>query len=395
MLDFEFYAPTRVMFGKEAMLGLPDRLKQQNISKMLLVHSGGKGAKIPVEDTKRLIEEAGIPYVEFSGIQPNPLLSKVYEGIEVCKKEGIDFVLAVGGGSVIDTAKGICAGAKLKPEEDVWRDYYFPKNRFSDAIPIACVLTIPAAGSEASFGTVVTHDELRMKRYTGGESLCPVFAILNPEYTMTLPPYQTASGVFDIIAHLIERYFVPFENNDISDRMIEAGIRTVLYNAPILVDNPTDYAARAEIMWTGCIAHNKILEMGRTHGDWASHDISHELSGIYDMAHGASLAIIIPAWMKYVNKYSTSKFLQMAHRVFDIDISYDRPDDTIAEMIKRIEDFCLTMGLPTKLSEVDIDDSKFSSMALAALEGRKHVGTGNGTYLLGEEDIIEVFKLAL
>jgi alcohol dehydrogenase YqhD (iron-dependent ADH family) len=310
-------------------------------------------------------------------------------------KENADFILAAGGGSIIDSAKGIAAGVKLPAGEELWRDYYYPKNRFNDALPIGVVLTIPAAGSEASFGTVVTHDELRMKRYTGGESLLPRFAILNPAYTKTLPPHQTASGALDIIAHLIERYFVVYPNVDISDRMIEACIRTMLVNAPILMKTPEQYAARAEVMWTGCIAHNKILEMGRTHGDWASHDIGHELSGQYDVSHGASLALIMPAWMKYVYKHNIPKFLQFSCRVFDVDVAYDRPEEAIEEMIARFESFCKVLGLATRLSEAGIDGSRINLMAENALEGRKHVGTGNGVYLLGKEDVKEVYRLAM
>jgi alcohol dehydrogenase YqhD (iron-dependent ADH family) len=360
----------------------------------LLVHSGGAGTKAAVDDVKGALAQAGIAYAEFSGIKPNPLLFRALEGAEFCKNEHVDFILAVGGGSVIDTAKGIAAGARLKPGEDLWEDYYFPKNRFTDAIPLGVVLTIPAAGSEASFGSVLTHDELRMKRYTGGEPLIPVFAVLNPAYTMTLPPHQTANGVFDIVAHLAERYFVNFPDVDLSDRMIEACIRTMLDSAPTLMEDPQNYAARAEVMWTGCIAHNKILEMGRTHGDWASHDIAHELSGAYDMSHGASLAVIMPAWMKYVYKHNLPKFHQFACRVFDIDVAYDKQERAIQEMIGRLEGFCHSMGLATRLGDAGIDGSRFEHMAEAALAGRKHVGTGNGIVLLGKEDVMRVFELA-
>ncbi|MDR1204352.1 MAG: iron-containing alcohol dehydrogenase [Peptococcaceae bacterium] len=394
MLDFEFYAPTRIIFGKTAMDSLPDQLEKNGAAKVLLVHSGGKGSKAAVDDAKKLMEKAGVQYSEFFGVKPNPLLSKVLEGIEFCKKDPPDFLLAVGGGSVIDTAKGIAAGVRLKDGEDIWKDYYFPKARFKDAIPMGVVLTIPAAGSEASFGTVVTHDELKTKRYTGGEPLLPKFAILNPEYTKTLPPYQTASGVFDIVAHLIERYFVKHPNNDLSDRMIEACIRTMLVNAPILMKDPANYDARAEVMWTGCIAHNKILEMGRTHGDWSSHDTAHELSGQYDMSHGASLAVILPAWMKYVYKHDIPKFLQFSCRVFDVDIAYDHPEAAIEEMIARLENFSHVMGLPTRLKDAGIDDGKFDLMAKTALDGRQYVGTGNGVYLLKEKDVKAVYHLA-
>lgn len=210
------------------------------------------------------------------------------------------------------------------------------------------MLTIPAAGSEASFGLCLTNDKTNSKRYCGGECLIPKFAFLNPEYTMTLPACKTACGVLGIVAHLTERYFVNFPDVDVSDRMIETCIRTMLNCGPIAVHRPDDYAARAEVMWTGCIVHNKILEMGRTHGDWASHDMGHELSGFYDLPHGASLAVIMPAWMKYVYKHNKNKFLQYARRLFDMDIDYAREDDAILEMIARFEAFCRSLGLPIR-----------------------------------------------
>ncbi|MCL2391594.1 MAG: iron-containing alcohol dehydrogenase [Oscillospiraceae bacterium] len=394
MLDFEFYAPTRIMFGRDALAGLPAQLHKAEAKKLFLVHDGSKGTQHIVDEVEQVLKANNISYVEFSGIQPNPLLSRVVDGVKVCKKENIDFILAVGGGSVIDTCKGIAAGVKLKDNEDIWKDYLFPKNRFTDAIPMGVVLTIPAAGSEASFGTVITHDELKMKRYSGGEALLPKFAILNPVFTTSLPPYMTACGVFDILSHLMERYFVNFDHIDLSDRMIEAVARTVLNCAPVLVKDPTNYDARAEIMWAGCVAHNKILEMGRTHGDWASHDISHEISSTYDVAHGAALAIITPAWMKYVYKHNPAKFHQFAVRVFDIDIAYDKMDCIAEELVDRLVNFCKVMGLATTLSEIDIDSSKFELMASNALDGREHVGTGNGIYLLNKEDVLNVLKMA-
>ncbi|MCL2366416.1 MAG: iron-containing alcohol dehydrogenase [Oscillospiraceae bacterium] len=395
MLDFEFYAPTRILFGRDALQTLPDQIQKAKVKKLMLAHDGSTATQFIVDQVEAVLKKHNISYAEFKGIVPNPLLSRVLEGVDFCKEENIDFILAVGGGSVIDTAKGIAAGVKLEAGKDLWRDYLYPKMRVTDAIPIGVVLTIPAAGSEASFGTVITHDELKMKRYTGGESLLPKFAILNPEFTMTLPPYMTACGVFDILSHLMERYFVSFPHVDLSDRMIEAVARCVLNCGPILIDDPMNYDARAEIMWAACIAHNKILEMGRTHGDWASHDTSHEISATYDLAHGAALAIITPAWMKYVYKHNPAKFHQFAVRVFDVDVAFDRMDDAILEMIRRLENFCDTMGLATTLSGAGIDDRKFELMAGNALDGREHVGTGHGIYLLNKEDVLNVLRLAL
>jgi len=395
LLDFQFYCPSRVIFGKNAMESLPDMLKQYGATKVMLLHYGKISTPIPIGEVIDSLKANSIPYVEFTGIKPNPLLSRVRDGIEFCRENRPDFLLAVGGASVIDTAKGIAAGVKLSEGIDIWDDYYFPKNRFSDSLPLGVVLTIPAAGSETSFGTCMTNDETHAKRYTGGECLIPKFAIMNPEFTMTLPPYQTACGVVDIISHLTERYFVNFPNEDLSDRMIEACIRTLLINGPIVMRDPKNYAARAEIMWTGSIAHNKILEAGRTHGDWASHDIGHELSGFYDLTHGATLAIIMPAWMKYVYKHNLAKFEQYARRVFDVDIAFDRQEEVILEMIARFENFSRMMGLPVRISQAGIDDSRLEEMAKSAMAGRKHVGTGNGIVLLGEKEIMDVYRLAM
>jgi alcohol dehydrogenase YqhD (iron-dependent ADH family) len=395
VLDFEFYCPTRVIFGRNAMDSLPVMMKKYEVKRLMLLHYGENSPPIPTGKVIDSLKANNIPYVEFTGIKPNPLLSKVREGIEFCREYKPDFLLAVGGASVIDTAKGIAAGVKLPKDEDVWDDYYFPKHRFKDALPLGVVLTIPAAGSESSFGTCITNDETRSKRYCGGEPLIPKFAIMNPEFTMSLPPYQTACGVLDILAHLTERYFVNFPDVDVSDRMIEACIRTLLINGPMVMRDPNDYAARAEIMWTGSIAHNKILEAGRTHGDWASHDMGHELSGFYDLTHGASLSIMMPAWMKYVYKYNLAKFEQYARRVFDVDIAFDRQEDAILEMISRFEDFCRRLGLPVRISEAGIDDSRFEEMAESAMRGREYLGTGYGIIRFGKKEIMDVYKIAL
>lgn len=395
MLDFEFYCPSRVLFGKIAMQSLPAMLRKYGATKVMLVHYGNESIAVPVGQALELIQAEGIACTQFAGIRANPLLSRVREGIEACRESGADFLLAVGGASVIDTAKAIAAGVKLPQGANIWQDYIFPKKRFSSSLPVGVVLTIPAAGSETSFGICITDDETRAKRYTGGECLIPKFAIMNPEFTMTLPPYQTACGVVDIIAHLAERYFVNFPDVDLSDRLIEACIRTLLINGPVVLRDPLDYAARAEIMWTGSIAHNKILEAGRTHGDWASHDIGHELSGFYDMTHGATLGVIMPAWMKCVYSHNPAKFEQFARRVFDVDIAFDRREDVILEMIRRFEAFIRMMGLPARLSEAGINDARFAEMARSAMAGRKHVGTGNGIVLLGEQEILEVYRMAL
>lgn len=394
MLDFVYYAPTRYIFGRTAMDHLARALQENHAQRVLLVHYGEESPPLPVGRTRKILKESGFEYKEFTGIRPNPLLSRILEGIEFCREYKPDLILAVGGASVIDTAKSIAAGVKLNQEEDLWEDYIFPKNRFKASLPVGVVLTLPAAGSEMSFGLCVTNDKTREKRYTGGECLIPKFCIANPEFTFTLPPYQTACGVFDIFSHLNERYFVPYTDVDLSDRMIEAIMRSVLIHGAVLVKEPHNYESRAQIMWAGTIAHNKILEMGRTHGDWASHDIAHELSGFYDMAHGSSLAVITPAWMKYVYKHAKPKFLQYARRVFDVDYGFDKENEAIEEMIKRLEGYIRSLSLPLGLKEAGVKKSDFAAMAESAMRGRTNVGTGNGIYLLGKEDIINVYNLA-
>ncbi|GAA3319215.1 hypothetical protein GCM10020331_025200 [Ectobacillus funiculus] len=256
-------------------------------------------------------------FFELGGVKPNPRVSLVREGVSLCKEHNIDFILAVGGGSVIDSAKAIAAGAKY--DGDVWDFFTGKKSTVKDCLPIGVVLTIPAAGSESSDGTVITNEDGLYKRATGHITMRPKFAILNPVLTYTLPSYQTACGITDMMAHILERYFTNEKNVELTDRLCEAALKTIINNAHTVLEDPTNYDARAEIMWSGTIAHNDLLGTGRI-GDWASHDIEHEISGIYDIAHGAGLAIVFPAWMKYVYKHDINRFAQFANRVWDVEI---------------------------------------------------------------------------
>ncbi|MGB9880002.1 MAG: iron-containing alcohol dehydrogenase, partial [Anaerolineae bacterium] len=320
MLDFTFYNPARVIFGRTALDALGDMLGKYGASRVLLHYGGGSIKRSGIyEKIVRILEERGIAYVELGGVQPNPRISLVREGIGLCREAGVDFVLAVGGGSVIDSAKGIAAGVKYPG--DIW-ECYINYRRITDALPIGVVLTVVGAGSETSPGTVITDEATGFKRYTGGECLIPKFAILNPEFTNSVPAYQTACGAADILAHLLERYFTPERNVDLTDRLLEGAMKTVLYQAPIAVKSPTDYHARAELMWAGTLAHNNLLGTGRL-GDWASHDIGHELSAFYDLPHGATLSIIFPAWMRYVHRANLDRFVQLAVRVFGVDLAFE------------------------------------------------------------------------
>jgi alcohol dehydrogenase YqhD (iron-dependent ADH family) len=312
----------------------------------------------------------------------------VREGVALAKQNGIDFILAVGGGSVIDSAKAIAAGALY--EGDVW-DFYTWEAQVTAALPVGVVLTIPAAGSEASTGSVITDWENNNKRHCDSELFRPRFAILNPELTYTLPPYQTACGTADIMAHLMERYFTNEPDVELTDRMIEAVLKTVIGAAPDVLAEPENYAARAEIMWAGTIAHNDLLTTGRV-GDWASHMIEHELSAINDIAHGAGLAVIIPAWMKYVFRHDVRRFVQYAVRVWGVEQDVFDPEKTALCGIARTKDYFKSLGLPTSLSEIGIGDDAFADIAAKC---RKFDGDTVGNFIkLDPQDIVNILTIA-
>lgn len=387
MLNFEFYNPARIVFGKGTEESVGERTA--NFGKNILLHYGGGSIKKngTYDKVLKSLKEQNLNVIELDGVKPNPRLSLVRKGIEICKKENIDFILAVGGGSVIDSAKAIAIGAKY--DKDVW-DFFISNNMAKEAIPIGVVLTIPAAGSESSSSCVITNDEdNNYKRGTQSLAYIPKFAILNPEFCYSLPRYQIACGCSDILAHLIERYFTEVENVELSDRLIEGAVKTILNNAPIAYKDKTNYDAWAEIMWTGTIAHNNLLNMGRI-GDWASHQIEHELSALYDLTHGAGLAIVIPAWMKYVYKHNIDKFYQFATRVFHI-IDEDK-EKAVLKMIERLEKWYCDLDLPIKLSQVNIEPIKFEEMAERAL---LHRGTIGNFKKLVKEDIVEIYNLCM
>lgn len=392
MKDFIFSNPTRIIFGHSAYDFLISELKNYPIQK-LLIHFGGNFAKKSglLKNLEAMLDDNSIPYIELGGVMPNPRLSLVEKGIQLCKKEGVNFILAVGGGSVIDSAKAIAAGCCLSKKENLW-DYYMDNSKtFSSCLPLGVVLTIPATGSESSKGSVITNEKTQAKRSAECDSMIPKFALLNPEITYSLPPYQTACGAADIMSHMMERYFTQVSNTDLTDRLLEGAMRSILYNAPIAMQNPADYNSRAEIMWTGTIAHNGLLDTGRI-GDWGSHMIEHEVSGIYNIAHGAGLSIIFPAWMKYVYHENIPKFIQFSHRVFDIDLDYASPENTILEMIQRLENFFSSLNLPIQLSQIGIDHSRFQEMAEKALINRPFIGHFKKLY---KDDIISILQLAL
>jgi alcohol dehydrogenase len=386
MLNFVFQNKTKIIFGKGTENEVGKETKAYG-SRVLLHYGGGSIKASGLYDTvMKSLKGEGIEVFELSGVKPNPRLSLVREGIKLCRENNIDFILAVGGGSVIDSAKGIGIGVKY--DGDVW-DFYTGKAYAKETLPLGVVLTIPAAGSESSDGSVITNEEGWYKRSTGSPIMRPKFAIMNPELTYTLPAYQTACGAADIMAHVMERYFVTEKDIDFTDRLCEATLRTIVKNVPLALAEPNSYATRAEVMWAGTVAHNDLLSTGRG-GDWASHGIEHEISGIYDIAHGAGLAIVFPAWMKYVYKNDVNRFVQFATRVWDVEPDFNHPERTAQEGIERMKSFFKFIGLPVSLSDANIPDDRLEEMA-AKCAGEGAIG---GFVRLNKNDVLNILKLA-
>jgi alcohol dehydrogenase YqhD (iron-dependent ADH family) len=388
MQNFTFKNATKIIFGRGTEELAGPEIKGHG-SKVLLHYGGGSIKKSGLYDrVVKSLRQAGIEYIELGGVKPNPRLSLVREGIRLCRENKVDYILAVGGGSAIDSAKGIAVGVYY--DGDVW-DLYTRKGQAARALPIGVVLTIPAAGSESSTASVVTNEDGWLKRDIGYDFIRPVFAIMNPELCFTLPAYQVACGAADIMAHIMERYFTNVRNVDLTDRLCEATLSAIINNVPKVLAKPDDYDAWAEVMWAGTIAHNDLLGTGRE-GDWASHQIEHEMSGIYDIAHGAGLAVIFPAWMKYVYKHDMNRFLQFATRVWKVEMDFTDPERTALEGISRLEAFFRSIGLPVRFSDAGLDDRDFEEMAAKC--------TGNGTATSGnfvkltKSDVVNIYKLA-
>jgi alcohol dehydrogenase YqhD (iron-dependent ADH family) len=389
MTNFTYVNPARIIFGRgtEREVGRQAAL----YGKRVLLHYGGGSIRASglYDVVMSELKKAGLTVVDLGGVKPNPRLSLVREGIRLCRKEKIDLILAVGGGSVIDSSKGIACGTV--GDGDIWDRYLGTPPTVERALPVGVVLTLPAAGSETSNGSVVTNEQTSLKRYITGECLIPRFAIMNPELTYSLPNYQTACGASDIMAHLFERYFTNETGVDCTDRLIEGALKTIMHYAPIALRDNTSYDARAQIMWIGNVAHNGLLDTGRI-GDWASHDIEHELSGVYDIAHGAGLSIVVPAWMKFVHSVNIDRFVQLAVRVFDVDFDFCDRQLIVLEMIRRLESFYVSIGMPVRLAEAGIPSDRLREMSKNALLGRTSVGN---LKRLGEDDVFEILKLAM
>ncbi|WP_352415499.1 iron-containing alcohol dehydrogenase [Oscillibacter ruminantium] len=391
MENFTFYSPTLFAFGDREERRVGELTRRFGGTKALLVTGGGSVKRNGAYDAVTAsLKEAGIPFAELSGVQANPRSGKVYEGIALCRAEGADFVLALGGGSVIDTAKAIAMGAGY--DGDFW-DFFTGKASISSVLPVGVVLTIAAAGSEGSDSCVITLEEGNLKWGCPKSDLIrPRFSVLNPRYTCSLPPYQTASGATDMIAHICERYFTNTADVEVTDRLCEALMKTIVSAAPKALENPGDYAARAELMWAGMLAHNNSCGVGRVQ-DWASHQIEHELSAFYDCAHGAGLAVVMPAWMEYVLPHNVARFAQFAVRVWDCDMDFAHPELTAKEGIARFRAFLKSMGMPATLSEIGAKAEDIPAMT--AHRAEKPNGFPFGNFVkINPKDMTAIFHLA-
>lgn len=389
--NFEYYAPTKVVFGRETELQTGELIKEQG-SRKVLIHYGGKSAVSSglLDRIRHALEKADIPYTALGGVVPNPHLCLVREGIELCKKEGVDFILAVGGGSVIDSAKAI--GYGVANEGDVW-DFFEGKREAAACLPVGVVLTIAAAGSEMSNGCVITDEKRGLKRAYDTDLCRPKFAVMNPELTMTLPAYQTASGAVDILMHTMERYFNRSHNMEITDTLSEAVMKNVMKYAKILMDEPQNYEARAEIMWAGSLAHNGLTGCATGGGDWASHNLEHELGGMFDVAHGAGLAAVWGSWARYVNHAAKGRFVKFAVNVLGVDAE-GTEEETVEKGIRAMEDFYRSIQMPTSLTELGISptEEQIEQMAASCHEA---TGGANGCVIpLKKEDMIKIYQMA-
>lgn len=391
MNNFTFYSPTYFVFGKDEERNTGKYVKRFGGTKVLIHYGGGSVIRSGLLDAvKASLDSEGIAHVELGGVKPNPRSGLVYEGIDLCKRENVDFVLAVGGGSAIDSAKAIAAGAVY--DRDFW-DFYRGKP-VEKALPVATVLTIAAAGSEGSPGSVITKEDGMLKRSAEGEVLRPVFSILNPALTQTLPAYQTACGITDIMAHLLERYFTNTRDVEVTDRVIEGLLLSLIHEAPKVIENPDDYQARANIMWAGMLAHNDCCGVGREQ-DWASHCLEHELSGLYDCAHGAGLAVVFPAWMEYNMRQDVMRFAQLASRVWGCDMDFQHPEITAKAGISALRRFLRSIGMPQTLGELGGKPEDIPYLAATAAHGDGNGGTLGHFVVLHEEDMANIFRLTV
>ena len=391
MENFSFYSPTYFAFGRDAESQAGALVKRFCGTKVLIHYGGGSAVRSGLLDrVQASLNAAGIESVSLGGVKPNPRSGLVHEGIQLCRDEGVDFILAVGGGSVIDSSKAIAAGAIY--DGDFW-DFYCGKP-VEQALPVGTILTIAAAGSEGSPDSVITHEDGMLKRAASGDVLRPKFSILNPALTQTLPAYQSACGITDIIAHLYERYLTNTKEVEVTDRLIEALMLTMIHEGPRVIENPNNYDARANIMWAGMMAHNNAVGVGRSQ-DWNSHNIEHELSALYDCAHGAGLAVTMPAVFTYVMQHDVMRFAQVAARVWGCQMDFAHPEATAKAGIEALRRFLASIGMPGSLAELGAREADIPKLVDVLCHGNGRQGSISGFVTLNEDDCAAIYRLML
>ncbi len=389
MDNFHFYSPTYFAFGKDGENQTGSLVKRFGGSKVLIHYGGGSVIRSGLLDrVKASLNAEGISFVELGGVKPNPRSGLVYEGIELCRKENVDFILAVGGGSTIDSSKAIAAGTIY--DGDFW-DFYSGK-WIEKALPVGTILTIAAAGSEGSPDSVITKEEGMFKRGASGDAIRPKFSILNPALTQTLPPYQSAAGITDIMAHLYERYLTNSTEVEVTDRLIEALLLTMKHEGPRVIADPNNYEARANIMWAGMMAHNNSCGVGRSQ-DWNSHNIEHELSALYDCAHGAGLAVTMPAVFKYVMNHNVMRFAQVAVRVWGCSMDFEHPEVTALEGINAFAAFLKSIGMPGNFAELGANEEDIPQLVETLCCGDGRNGSISGFVTLDKEDCTKIYQM--
>ena len=392
MYNFNYFTPTKVVFGKGTHEQVGKLIKEYKCEKVLLHYGSGSVVKSGLLDkVKAALDAENIAWVELGGVVPNPRLSLVYEGIELAKREKVDFILAVGGGSVIDSSKAI--GYGVCNEGDVW-ELYDRKKQATACLPLGVVLTMAAAGSEMSNSSVITKEEGWIKRGYSSDLGRPVFAIMNPELTMTLPDYQTACGCTDILMHTMERYFVSGDTMEVTDSMAEALMRTVIKNSLILEKDPNNYEARAEIMWAGSLSHNGLTGCGASGTDFATHGLEHELSGLYDVAHGAGLAALWGSWARYVYKDCLLRFYRFATQVMGVEEN-DNAEMVALKGIEKTEEFFKQIHMPISIKSLGVDPTREELELMARKCSIASGGKKGSAKVLVEEDMLAIYKMAM
>lgn len=391
MKNFTYHLPTKFVFGRGAENQVGEEVRALGGTKVLIHYGGGSAVRSGLLDrVKASLDAAGVAHVELGGVQPNPRDTLVYKGIELARKEGVDFVLAVGGGSTIDSSKAIAHG--IKYDGDFW-DFWCGKAKLTETVMIGVVLTMSAAGSESSNSCVITQEATLTKRGLRSELNRPKFAIMNPELAMTLPPYQIACGATDILAHIMERYFTCETEVDLTDRLCEGAMQAVIRAAKIAVKNPSDYDAQAQLMWGSTIAHNETVGVGRV-SDFGSHQIEHELSALYDVAHGAGLAVVFPAWMRFQMHKNVMRFAQFAVRVFGCEMDFEHPERTALNGIEAYEAFVKSIGMPVTMKELGAKTEDIPALAAKTKKTDPVKQTTGGAYPMTTEDIEAILRIA-